>query len=64
MKKYARLILGFALAFIFLWLVLRQLNIEQLKSAFFSANLSYVCVAIVIFYIGYACRIQRWKILV
>jgi glycosyltransferase 2 family protein len=63
MKKYARLVLGFVLALFFLWLVLRQLNIEQLKTAFLSANLAYISVAIVIFYIGYACRIQRWKIM-
>ena len=63
MKKYARLVLGIALAFIFLWLVLRQLNIEQLKNAFLSANLAYIFLAIVIFYIGYACRIQRWRIM-
>lgn len=61
MKKYARLVIGFSLASLFLWLVLRQLNIEQLKSAFLTTNLAYICPAIIIFYIGYACRIQRWR---
>lgn len=63
MKKFTRLGLGFAFALFFLWLVLRQLNIEQLKNAFISAELAYICVAVVIFYVGYACRIERWRIM-
>lgn len=62
-KKSLRLGLGFGLAGVFLWLVLRQISLNELIEAFSETNISYILAAIVIFFIGYACRIERWRLM-
>lgn len=62
-KKILRLVLGLSFAAFFLWLILRQISIEEIKQAFEGASLSWVMAALVAFAVGYSCRIERWRLM-
>lgn len=62
-KKAVRLVLGVLLAGLFVWLVFRQISLDQIKNAFNGANLILVLAALVTFFVGYACRIARWRLM-
>jgi uncharacterized protein (TIRG00374 family) len=62
-KKILRLILGLVLAIVFIWLILRQINLEELKRAFVGTASSWVMAGLVAFCVGYACRIERWRLM-
>lgn len=61
--KLLKLLLGVGLAAFFLWLVVRQISLAELKAAFASADLLWIGAALVAFFIGYACRIERWHLM-
>ncbi len=63
MKKFIRLALGFLLASIFLWLIFRHINLAELKSTFREASPPLVLAAIASFFLGYSCRIERWRLM-
>lgn len=58
-----RLGLGIALAAFFIWLIVRQIDPPELVNAFSSTRIGYVAAALVVFCIGYACRIARWRLM-
>ncbi|HEY1043031.1 MAG TPA: lysylphosphatidylglycerol synthase transmembrane domain-containing protein [Telluria sp.] len=60
-RKLLHLVLGIALAAAFLWLVLRQISLGDIRAAFFSASTTLILVAVAAFCAGYACRIERWR---
>ena len=62
-KKPFQLMLGIILAGIFLWLIFRHLNFQDIKKSFNEANIYFIFSAIFSFIFGYACRIERWKIM-
>jgi uncharacterized protein (TIRG00374 family) len=62
-KKILRLVLGILLSALFLWLILRQISLEEIKQAFEGASLVYVLAALAAFAFGYACRIERWRLM-
>ncbi len=62
-KKILRLILGLVLAIVFIWLILRQINLEELKRAFVGTASSWVMAGLAAFCVGYACRIERWRLM-
>lgn len=62
-RKLAQLTLGFALAAAFLWLVLRQIGVDDIGAAFDSANMALIVAAVGAFCVGYACRIERWRLM-
>jgi len=62
-KKILRLVLGTFLAALFLWLILRQISIGEIKRAFDGASLIWVLAALGAFAVGYSCRIERWRLM-
>ena len=62
-RKLIHLALGIALAATFLWLVLRQISLAEIRVAFSSANTALIAAAVGAFCIGYACRIERWRLM-
>lgn len=62
-KKINRLIIGIAIAGLFLWLIFRGINLNELLAAFNQANSFLILLSVVAFLIGYGCRIERWRIM-
>lgn len=56
-----RSVLGIVCAIFFVWLIARQIDLAELKSAFKSTKTIWVIAALGAFCIGYACRIARWR---
>lgn len=63
LSKSLRLCLGAALALIFLWLVLRQVRLDEIERAFAGASMAWLACALLTFAVGYACRIERWRLM-
>lgn len=63
MKKIVRLTLGATIAWLFIWLIFRNISLDEIKKAFIDANLSFVVVAVFAFFVGYSCRIERWRVM-
>lgn len=60
-KKLYRLIVGLVLAGFFVWLILRQINLEELRQTFAAATSLWIIAGLTAFLVGYACRIERWR---
>ena len=63
MKKYLKLGIGIAIAAFFVWLILKNIDLNELAASFRQAKLAYIGAAVVVFFVGYACRIQRWRLM-
>jgi len=59
MKKF-KLLLGISFAILFLWLILRQTNIKEIEKAFNGTSWKWIIATLAAFFVGYACRIERW----
>lgn len=59
-KKIFRLSLSIGLSILFIWLIARQINPDELKKAFVGTNTSWIIIALTAFFLGYVCRINRW----
>lgn len=62
-KQFIRLSLGLAMAIIFVWLISRQLGPGELLKAFSGTTVSWVLAGFIAFAIDYACRIERWRLM-
>lgn len=62
-KKISRLVLGVVLALFFIWLIVRQIHLEELKKVFSGTRAIWVIAGLAAFFIGYACRIERWRLM-
>ena len=62
-KKILRLTLSLLLAVLFIWLIARQINPDELKRAFIGTNTSWIILGLTAFSLGYACRIERWRLM-
>lgn len=63
MKKLIRTIIGVLIAVLFSWLILRNIDFRELAAIFRQANISYIALAIIVFFIGYSCRTERWRLM-
>jgi hypothetical protein len=63
LKRIARLILGLVFAGLFLWLIARQINFDDLLRAFADTRPIMVAAALIAFFVGYAARIERWRLM-
>ena len=63
MNKLLRVLLGVFVAFFFVWLTFRQLNLGDIYEALREVNSNYIFLALIFFIIGYLIRIYRWYIL-
>jgi len=62
-KKILRLALGILVAVFFIWIVARHINFDELKIAFADTKTSWIIAGLVAFSVGYACRIERWRLM-
>ena len=62
-KQILRFALGTLLAILFIWLIARQINLDELKKAFAGITTSWAIAGLVVFSVGYACRIERWRLM-
>lgn len=62
-KSRLRLISGLFLAILFSWLIIRQVRPEEFKRALVAAEPVWIVAALCAFTIGYASRIQRWRLM-
>ena len=62
-KQLFKLVVGLCMASIFVWLISRQLGPGQLVRAFSGAIVTWVLVGFIAFGIDYACRIERWRLM-
>lgn len=63
MGNALRLIVGCAIALLFLWLILRRVEPNAVAQAVAGANLGWLIAACVALAFGYMCRIERWRLL-
>lgn len=63
MTRAVKLVIGLALGGVFLWLTLRHVDFAALKHAAQGIDLAALALAPVCLAIGYACRVQRWRLM-
>lgn len=61
--KAARLVVGFGLAGVFLWLAFRHTDFSGFAGTIANADGRWVAVAVAALVAGYACRIERWRVM-
>lgn len=61
--RATRVLLGLAVAGLFLWLLLRRVKVSELAQVLGAAKLGWILVATTLFAGGYACRIERWRVM-
>lgn len=59
--KYIKLSIGLLLASYFMWLIIRQIHVDELLKLFATTRAEALLAAVLAFFIGYACRIARWQ---
>lgn len=62
-KKALRLGVSLAFAALFIWLIAGQVNLDDLRRAFTGSLPVWLAVGLLAFLFGYACRIQRWRLM-
>lgn len=62
-KALLQLIPGLSLAILFLWLIARQIRLEEFKRSLGGAEPAWIVTALCAWTIGYASRIQRWRLM-
>lgn len=62
-RKFVRLTIGAVLTIGFVWLVARQVSINEIESAIQTANVSWLVYAVVALVCGYVARVERWRIM-
>jgi hypothetical protein len=62
-RKWARAAIGLALSFVFLWLALRQIRVEEVAAALRQARAPWTIGALLAFLLGYSCRVARWRVM-
>jgi len=48
---------------LFLWLMVRQIRLEEIKQALVDVNARWIATAALAFAVGYTCRIERWRLM-
>jgi len=59
--KSIKVIAGFAVTALFLWLLFRQVSLSEVLDVISSAAPEWIALSVVLFLAGYACRIERWR---
>lgn len=63
MRKALRLVGGFALSGLFVWLILRTVSVGAIVDALHDVRPGWMMLAVVFFVAGYLCRIWRWRLM-
>jgi uncharacterized protein (TIRG00374 family) len=62
-RQIRRITIGVLLAVLFIWLIARQANLNDLKQAFIGDVPSWAIGGLFAFALDYACRIERWRLM-
>ena len=62
-RQWLSLIFGASFAILFLWLMARQIRFDDIERAFDSVSVIWIAAATITFFAGYACRIERWRLM-
>lgn len=62
-KKILGFIFGIALTIFFSWLIAKQLDWQDISQALIQTNLFWIVLAVLIYFVGFACRIERMKLM-
>ncbi len=60
-KKVLRFTVGLVIAALFTWLVVRHVDPSDMMASLSGVEPGWLLVALVSFFVGYACRIERWR---
>jgi uncharacterized protein (TIRG00374 family) len=60
-KKKSHLLIGISFSLFFLLLVFSNINLTEFLAAFSQTNYPLIFLSIIFFFIGYCCRIERWR---
>jgi uncharacterized protein (TIRG00374 family) len=63
MKKISQTVLGVIVASFFVWLIFKNVDFQELVISFHQLNVPYIVGAIMLFFAGYSCRIERWRLM-
>lgn len=63
MKRIIKSLVGLCIAAVFLWLILRNVDVDEVRKSFYQVDFNMLFLSLLVFLLGYACRIQRWRIM-
>lgn len=63
MKRIIKSLVGLCIAAVFLWLILRNVDVDEVRKSFYQVDFIMLFLSLLVFLLGYACRIQRWRIM-
>lgn len=63
MKEISRTFIGVVIALFFIWLIFKNINFQDLVVNFKQVRIQYIAGAILFFFAGYCCRIERWRLM-
>lgn len=63
MRKIIKLLATVVVTAFFIWLILKNVSFEDLGEAFNKVNYFYIIFSVVIFFLGYSFRIERWRLM-
>jgi glycosyltransferase 2 family protein len=62
-KRISRTFIGAVVALFFFWLVVKNVDFNDLVVNFNKVKIPYIIGAILLFFAGYCCRIERWRLM-
>lgn len=63
MSFFLRLFFGFLITTCFIWVIFKSIDFHVLAANFLDVKPIYLVLAICFFFVGYSCRIERWRLL-
>ncbi|MBM5570023.1 MULTISPECIES: lysylphosphatidylglycerol synthase transmembrane domain-containing protein [Deefgea] len=63
MKKISRTLIGAVVAVFFVWLIFKNVNFHDLIVSFKQVKIPYIAGVIFVFFAGYCCRLERWRLM-
>ena len=61
--RIVKFAIGLGVSLAFIWLVVRDLDLRAFSAAMADASLLWIAIATAFFFAGYACRVQRWRLM-
>lgn len=62
-SRILKFALGLGVSLVFTWLVIRDLDVKDFGAAISNASPLWITIATAFFFGGYACRVQRWRLM-
>lgn len=61
--RIVKFAIGLIVSLAFTWLVVRDLDLQAFWAAMADASMLWISIATAFFFAGYACRVQRWRLM-